>query len=71
MIRRPAVVAAWAARAVRGLWPGRNPLRRTINRIEAVVAGALVLAFLVGAPLAAVAGGHAAYGIATRLAHAQ
>jgi len=39
MTWRSAVVAARAARAVRGLWPDRNPLRRTIDRIEAVVAG--------------------------------
>jgi hypothetical protein len=71
MIRRPAVVAARAASAVRGLWPDRNPLRRTIDRIEAVVAGGLVVAFLAGAPLAAVAGGHAAYDSAARIAHAQ
>jgi len=71
MIRRPAVAAARAARAVRGLWPDRNPLRRTIDRIEAVIAGGLVIAFLAGAPLAAVAGGHAAYGSAARIAHAQ
>jgi hypothetical protein len=71
MTRRPAVAAARAARAVRGLWPDRNPLRRTIDRIEAVIAGGLVVAFLAGAPLAAVAGGHAAYGSAARIAHAQ
>ena len=46
MMRRPAVVAARAARAVRGLWPDRNPLRRTSDRIEAVIAGGLVVAFL-------------------------
>ena len=68
---RPAVVAARAARAVRGLWPDRNPLRRTIDRVEAVVAGGLVAAFMAGAPLAAVAAGHAAYSIGSRTAHAQ
>jgi len=67
MIRRPAVAAARAARAVRGLCPDRNPLRRTIDRIEAVIAGGLVVAFLAGAPLAAVAGGHAAYELAAVL----
>ena len=70
-MRRPAVVAARAARAVRGLLPDRNPLRRTIDRIEAVIAGGLVVGFLAGAPLAAVAGGHAAYSSAARIAHAQ
>jgi hypothetical protein len=36
-----------------------------------VIAGGLVVAFLAGAPLAAVAGGHAAYRSAARIAHAQ
>jgi hypothetical protein len=36
-----------------------------------VIAGGLVVAFLAGAPLAAVAVGHAAYGSAARIAHAQ
>ena len=71
MTWRPTVVAARAARAVRGLWPDRNPLRRTIDRVEAVVAGGLVAAFMAGAPLAAVAAGHAAYSIGSRTAHAQ
>jgi len=71
MIRRPAAVATRSARAVRGLWPDRNPLRRTIDRIEAVVVGGLVVAFLAAAPLAAVAGGHAVYGNAARIAQAQ
>ena len=68
---RPTVVAKRAARAVRGLWPDRNPLRRTIDRAEAAVAGGLVIVFLAGAPLAAVAAGHAAYSIGSRTAHAQ
>jgi hypothetical protein len=68
---RPTVVAKRAARAVRGLWPDRNPLRRTLDRAEAAVAGGLVIAFLAGAPLAAVAAGHAAYDIGARTAHAQ
>ena len=71
MRRRPTVVAARAVRAVRGLWPDRNPLRRTMDRIEAVVVGGLAVAFLAGAPLAAVAAGHAAYSIASRTAYAQ
>lgn len=71
MRRRPTAVAARAARAVRGLWPDRNPLRRTMDRVEAVVVGGLVVAFLAGAPLAAVAARHAAYSIGSRTAHAQ
>ena len=71
MRRRSAVVAAWPARAVRGLWPDRNPLRRTVDRVEAVVVGALAVAFLAGAPLAAVAAGHFSYAIISRTARAQ
>ena len=65
------MVAAWPARAVRGLWPGRNPLRRTVDRVEAVVVGVLVVAFLAGAPLGAVAAGHFSYGLISRSARAQ
>ena len=69
---RPVVAAfARAARAVRGLWPDRNPLRRAVDRVEAMVAGGLAAAFLVGAPLAAVAAGHVAYDVGSRTAHAQ
>ncbi len=71
MRRRPTVVAARAARAVRGLWPDRNPLRRTMDRVEAVVVGGLVVTFLAGAPLAAVTVGHFAYSTASRTAYAQ
>lgn len=68
--RRP-VVAAWAMRMARGLWPDRNPLRRTIDRVEAVVAAGLAAAFVAGAPLAAVAAGHYAYTYASHTAAAQ
>jgi hypothetical protein len=68
---RLAVVAARAVRAVRGLWPDNNPLRRTIDRAEAVVVAGLAAAFLAGVPLAAVAAGHYAYGYASRTAAAQ
>jgi hypothetical protein len=61
MRQRLAVVVARAARAVRGLWPDRNPLRRTIDRLEAAIVGGLAVAFLAGAPLAAAAAAHAAY----------
>lgn len=71
MRRRPAVAAARAARAVRGLWPDRNPLRRTLDRIEAVIAGGLAVAFLAGAPVAANAAGHAVFTAAARTASAQ
>jgi hypothetical protein len=52
-MRRLVGVGAWAGRAVRGLWPDHNPLRRRLDRIEAAVVGGLVVAFLAGAPLAA------------------
>ena len=42
-----------------------------MDRVEAMVAGGLVVAFLAGAPLAAVAAGHAVYGAGSRAAHAQ
>jgi len=64
-------MVARAARAVRGLWPDRNPLRRTLDRIEAVVAGGLIVAFLAGAPLAALTTEHAVYRIWSRTADAQ
>jgi hypothetical protein len=65
------VAAAWAVRVVRGLWPDRNPLRRTIDRAEAVVVAGLAVAFLAGVPLAAVAAGHYAYDHASRTAAVQ
>ncbi len=60
-----------AVRAVRGLWPDRNPLRRTLDRAEAAVVSALAVAFLAGAPVAAVGAEHAAFGVAVRTAYAQ
>jgi hypothetical protein len=71
MFRRPSVSATQAARAVRGLWPDRNPLRRTLDRVEAAVACVLVVVFLAGAPLAAVAVGHVVYSAASRTARAE
>lgn len=71
MRRRLAVVAARIARAVRGLWPDRNPLRRRIDRIEAVAAGGLAVAFLAGAPVAVVVAHHIAYTLGARAAYAE
>jgi hypothetical protein len=71
MRRRLAVVAARAMRVVRGLWPGRNPLRRRLDRVEGVVVGGLAVAFLAGVPLAAVITGHLTYSYGARAAHAQ
>jgi hypothetical protein len=71
MRRRLAVVEARATRVARGLWPDRNPLRRTLDRVEGLLVGGLAVAFLVGAPLAAVAAGYAAYSYGARAAYAQ
>jgi hypothetical protein len=67
MSRWLAAVAARATRVVRGLWPGRNPLRRAVDRVEGVMVGALAVAFLAGAPLATVA----AYGYGAHTARVQ
>jgi hypothetical protein len=71
MRRRLAVVAARIARVIRGLRPDRNPLRRTLDRVEGVVVGGLAVAFLAGAPLAAVTAAHLVYSYGARAAHAQ
>ncbi|HXZ76003.1 MAG TPA: hypothetical protein VEH31_34745, partial [Streptosporangiaceae bacterium] len=70
-MRRRLTVVARAALAVRGLWPDRNPLRRTVDRVEAVIVGGLAVAFLAGAPLTAVAAWHAAYSMGSRSARTQ
>jgi hypothetical protein len=44
-----------AGRVARGLWPDHNPLRRTSDRAEAGMVAALAVAFLLGAPLIALA----------------
>jgi hypothetical protein len=44
-----------AGRVVRGLWPDHNPLRRASDRAEAGIVAALAVAFLLGAPLIALA----------------
>jgi hypothetical protein len=71
MSRWLAGVAARAMRVVRGLWPDRNPLRRTVDLVEGVVVGALAVAFLAGVPLATVAAWHAAYRYGAHAAHVQ
>jgi len=71
MRRRWAAVAARVTRVVRGLWPDRNPLRRTLDRVEGVIVAGLAVAFLAGAPLAAVAAGHVTYCYGARTVAAQ
>jgi hypothetical protein len=58
-------------RVWRGLWPGRNPLRRTCDRVGAAIVAVLLAAFLIGAPLLALAAGQRAYDAALRAEDAQ
>jgi len=53
MKQHAARYVGWLRRWLRGLWPGRNPLRRRCDRAEAVILAGLVSAFVIGAPLAA------------------
>jgi len=50
------------------LWPDRNPLRRSSDRVAAAIVGVTLIVFLVGAPIAALAAGRwaeaAAFGVA-------
>ena len=55
------LVARWAGRVWRLLWPDRNPLRRRLDRIERLVLGGLVVGAIVAAPFAATASSHWAY----------
>jgi hypothetical protein len=59
------------ARLVHRWRPDRNPLRRTADRIEAVIMAALLAAFLIGAPLAALAAGQWAAAAGLRAEHTQ
>jgi hypothetical protein len=67
--RRP--TATLAGRFVRGRRFDHNPLRRTADRAETVVLALLLVAFLVGAPLAALASGAWAHAMAQRAELAQ
>jgi hypothetical protein len=58
-------------RLVRGRRFDRNPLRRPADRAETIVLALLLVAFLVGAPLAALASGSWAHAIARRAELAQ
>ncbi len=50
---------------MRGIWPDRNPLRRSLDRAEAVVLAAVIAVFVAGAPIAAFTTGQwAAHGAA-------
>lgn len=54
---RPLRRASPVARVTRGLWPDHNPLRRSSDRAEAGMLAALIIAFIVGAPLIALLAG--------------
>lgn len=69
--RQLAVVAERITRVVRGLWPDRNPLRRTLDRVEGALVGGVTIAFLAGAPFAAAAAWQATYSYGARRAHVQ
>ena len=45
---------------LRGAWPDHNPLRRSLDRVEAVVLATVIAVFLVGAPIAAFGAGQRA-----------
>ncbi|MDR3036274.1 MAG: hypothetical protein LBV78_24805 [Kitasatospora sp.] len=60
-----------AARVARGLWPDRNPLRRTLDRVESLIVAVLAVAFLAGVPLAAFTAEHISTSIGTRTARAE
>lgn len=63
--------ARLAGRVLRGLRPDRNPLRRTVDRVEAYLLGGLFVASVAAAPFAAQAASHAAYTGALHAQHAQ
>ena len=63
--------ATLTGRFVRGRRFDRNPLRRAADRAETIVLALLLVAFLVGAPLAALASGAWAHAMAQRAELAQ
>ena len=65
------MILALTMRACRGLWPNRNPLGRTVDRVEAAVVGGLVIAFLAGAPTAALVAGHITSSISSHTARTE
>ena len=76
--RRPGLGAAsragrkgWAGRKWRWVRPDRNPLRRRLDRVEAVIFGCLLVAAMASAPVAATLGGHWAYASARQAARVQ
>ena len=70
-MRRWRARGAWLPRLVRRWRPDGNPLRRTSDRIEAILLAILIAAFLCGAPLAGIAAGRAAAAGGVRAEHGQ
>jgi len=70
-MRRMEIRGRWTAPLARKLGLDRNPLRRSADRAEAWIRIALVLAFLIGAPLAAWGAGSWAESVAPTAAHLQ
>ena len=59
------------AMRARRLWPDRNPLRRAADRAEFAVVALLLVAFLAGVPLTALAAAHWAAASGLRAERAQ
>lgn len=55
----------------RGWWPDRNPLRRSCDRVEALILAGLLALFLAGAPVVALVAGSLAYNAASHMQRAQ
>ncbi|HEY6278354.1 MAG TPA: hypothetical protein VIX86_18715 [Streptosporangiaceae bacterium] len=70
-MRRDTVTGGNLARRMRRWRLDRNPLRRPADRVEALLLAALAVAFLVSAPLAAVAAGQSAAAAARHTEHVQ
>ena len=70
-MRRMEISGRWTASLARKLGLDRNPLRRGTDRAEAWIRIALVLAFLIGAPLAAWGAGSWAESVAPTAVHLQ
>ena len=63
--------AGQVRRRLREFWPGRNPLRRRWDRIEAMILGGLMATFVIGGTLAALIAGRLAYDGALHARHAE
>jgi hypothetical protein len=61
----------WCGRALRGLRPDRNPLRRTVDRVETYLLAVLFVVTAAGAPFAAQFASHIGYDSALRTEQAQ